>query len=319
MKLKVIGNTNRPVDLKYSLDGTTFIDTTLADLQQGIPLPDDQDYSQVKVKMNSTVMGALDIIKNIGIEAKTFKVAAGVYGENKCPRGNVLHSVNKHYSINSIPFNYNDILDTYRINCNNSWTSYDTIEGEGGTYLFLRDSDFFTNYADNDYDQYKMCGGELERNNGRIELYQATHSNMDIVFHNIETNTFSPYIHITDENVNNIHNKYDVYLVKYDYEVDYKEIPVDEEIPDGWGLQNHYTIYLDEDGNVLTSSYNYWGEKADLAVSSMDVNLISKYGDYIYLPICKVGNLDVNQDYTIYRDAPVTNDFDGIVDPQNYD
>ena len=315
MKLKVIGNTNRPVDLKYSLDGTTFIDTTLADLQQGIPLPEDQDYSQVKVKMNSTVMGALDIIKNIGIEAKTFKVAAGVYSQDNYPRFAVMSNFDYYMWNGDYPkFEYENILDNYCFRPEYSnWKS-----GEGGLYIFLRDSDFFTRHNNDQeyyYNYYKICDGQLERNNGKVEFFHATNTNMDIVFHNIETNEFTSYIRMENiSDFNEIHNKYDVYLATHERTCDWKEIDINDEIPEGWESYNTYTVYLDEDGNPL-------GRYADpsSASSSIEVRLIrtENEDDDFYSPICKVGNLDTTQDYEIYRNAETFDNFAEIVDP-NY-
>lgn len=65
MKLYYTGNANG--QMKYSLDGTTFIPTTLAALKQGIELPENTDYSKIKVQAGSNVFSSLDVLKNIGI------------------------------------------------------------------------------------------------------------------------------------------------------------------------------------------------------------------------------------------------------------
>ena len=66
MKLYFKGNANG--NLSYSVDGgNTFVPTSLQALRDGVPLPDDTDYSSVKVKVNSTILGTLDIIKQIEV------------------------------------------------------------------------------------------------------------------------------------------------------------------------------------------------------------------------------------------------------------
>jgi hypothetical protein len=66
MKLYFKGNANG--NLSYSVDGgNTFVPTSLQALRDGVPLPDDTDYSSVKVKANSTILGTLDIIKQIEV------------------------------------------------------------------------------------------------------------------------------------------------------------------------------------------------------------------------------------------------------------
>lgn len=69
MKLYYTGNANG--ELKYSLDGgSTYIATTLRALKEGIELPEDQDFSKVKVKASSNVFSSLEVVKKINASTK---------------------------------------------------------------------------------------------------------------------------------------------------------------------------------------------------------------------------------------------------------
>jgi hypothetical protein len=67
MKLYYTGDQNG--ELKYSLDGRSFIPTTLENLRAGVTLPDNIDYSNVIVKAGSRVLNSLNVIHNIAVEA----------------------------------------------------------------------------------------------------------------------------------------------------------------------------------------------------------------------------------------------------------
>ena len=63
MKLYFNGDING--NIQYSLDGETFLDASLSDLKNGIVLPDDIDFSKIKVKGKSKILSNLDVLKNI--------------------------------------------------------------------------------------------------------------------------------------------------------------------------------------------------------------------------------------------------------------
>lgn len=63
--MKLYFNGDKNGNIQYSLDGETFLDASLSDLKNGIVLPDDIDFSKIKVKGKSKILSNLDVLKNI--------------------------------------------------------------------------------------------------------------------------------------------------------------------------------------------------------------------------------------------------------------
>lgn len=175
MKLYFKGNING--NIQYSLDGETFLDASLSDLKNGIVLPDDIDFSKIKVKGKSKILSNLDVLKNIEYTFKDNMFYAFTLDEkitsadlnNEIMKGRLLSS-----SADTLPIVYCEV--PYIDEDTSKLYVIDTYKEKGHTYglefdecLNVRDSDYdasFFSFVKNkfkrspEYDiknPFKMC------------------------------------------------------------------------------------------------------------------------------------------------------------------
>lgn len=62
-------------NLKYSLDGVTYINTSLENLKNGIVLPENANYSKVSIKAGSNVLNSLNVLHDLELTAGENNIA----------------------------------------------------------------------------------------------------------------------------------------------------------------------------------------------------------------------------------------------------
>ena len=170
--MKLYYNGTKNGSISYSLDGgTTWIETSLAAMKGGIQLEDTQDYSKIKIKVGNKVLNSLNAIKEITLDESIAKF--DVAGK-----------------------------------ANSSAAYTEDIPGnDGGTYLLLEDSNFYSNddLSLSTMDYYSNENPEEKEGAARYDIY-------DIVFHKKSDDTYTRVIHNPD--LSTVRDEYDVYLAK---------------------------------------------------------------------------------------------------------
>ncbi len=314
MKIYYTGDASGPVSISFN--GRDYQNVSLDALKEGYELPQDADYSKIRVQGSNATLKNISILKQIKVDDvnNEFKVAVGILNSNYVPCGGVLNDTDINYW--NPPADYNDILDRYVVDqTENIYSNFHIKSGDGdedSLYVYLRDSDYFTGESVIDQIMYQVCGNALDRVNGRVDYYEAKIDNIDLAFYNKDTKKFSNYVKIENaSDWDSLKEKYDVYIVKTHLRKVVKEVPYKDD--------DDYSEFVDVAAGESYSKLSSYDNPDGDHVTLISVQVFAGNNKYepIIRPICKVGKLDQSQDYGFYSNPDtrrVIDRFDSSLD-----
>ncbi len=122
MKLYYKGN--QTGNLKYSLDGVNYINTSLENLKNGVALPENANYSKVSIKAGNNVVNSLDVLHDLELTAGEDDIVDTV--KEALNLTQLFKQLTSHENGEYEPYEY----DFYLGYCGNEYNTNDFYSGE---------------------------------------------------------------------------------------------------------------------------------------------------------------------------------------------